>query len=342
MTSPPTYIDYVYRIQTQEPQGQVSHDSVRWRQGAQTPVWVTSVWGTAVVHRGTVYVSRDQRVFAFSVSEDKWTEMEPFQYKHSCMAVVCDKLTAIGGNDDEGGVTNSLLSLSESASETKWEELLPSMSTKRVRAAAVTTPNHLVVAGGLSSGHIVSDGLRAVEILDLDSLQWSSASSSPKAVQYPHMSLCGEHLYLLDSEDNTIFSCSVKELLKSCKPASSNSNDSSSVWKKLFHSRTNSSDSGSVWTKLADTPVPYSASLTTLRGQVLAIGGSDKSWAPSGTPTGAIHRYDRSTKSWSVFGEMPTPRCSVLVAVLPSHKLITVGGLQGGWACSVTEIASTD
>ena len=73
------------------------------------------------------------------------------------------------------------------------------------------------------------------------------------------MTLCGGYLYL--SQDNTIFSCSVEELLKSCKPAS-----------------TNSSDGGSVWTTLTDIPVPYGATLATLRGHVLAIGGSDTIW----------------------------------------------------------------
>ena len=280
---------------------------------------IASGYGSAVVHRGTVYISKDRRVFVFSVSEDKWTELEQPRYKCFCMAVVHDKLTTIGGYDHTFAGTNSLLCLSESTSGTKWEELLPPMSTKRVRAAAVTTPNHLVVAGGMSS--LVGDSLHEVETLDLDSLQWSSASSSPKALGYPHMTLCGEHLYL--SEDNTIFSCSVEELLKSCKPAS-----------------TNSSDGGSVWTKLSNIPGPYHTSLTTLRGQVLAIGGSDK--ISGGTPTGAIHCYDRSTNSWSVIGEMPTPRSDTLVAVLPSNELIVVGGDDGtpGW-CKITEIVST-
>ena len=166
----------------------------------------------------------------------------------------------------------------------------------------------------------------AVDVLDLDSLQWSSASNSPKSFKYPHMTLCGEHLYL--SEDNTVFSCSVEELLESCKPAST----------------TNSSDSDSVWTKLADIPfAAYYTSLTTLRGQVLAIGGRDQPYYYSGTPTEAIHRYSRSTNSWSVIGQMPTPCGNTLVEVLPSNELIVVGGQDGaGWPCNTTEIASTD
>ena len=275
---------------------------------------VTSTLGTAVVHNETVYISRFERVFAFSIIEDKWTELEPSRYPEFCMAVVRDILTAIGGCHKDGFGTNHLLCLAGA----KWEEVLPPMLTKRVRAAAVTTPNHLVVAGGRSK--FGSGALCGVEILDLDSLQWSSASSSPEALQYPHMTLCGEDLYL--SEHNTIFSCSVEELLKSCKPASANS-----------------SDGDSVWTKLTDIPVHFNTSLATLDGHVLAIGGRNLHDAP----TGAIHSYNKSTNSWSVIGEMPTPRSLTLVAVLPSNELIAVGGQDGrGRWCNITEIARTD
>ena len=50
-----------------------------------------------MVYRGAVYISMNERVFAFSVTENKWTELEPSRYNDFCMAVVCDKLTAIGG-----------------------------------------------------------------------------------------------------------------------------------------------------------------------------------------------------------------------------------------------------
>ena len=44
------------------------------------------------------------------------------------------------------------------------------------------------------------------------------------------------------------------------------------------------------WTELSNIPVPYRASLITLRGQVLAIGGSNQ--LIHGTPTGAIHQQE--------------------------------------------------
>ena len=267
------------------------------------------MWGAAVVHGNTAYFSQDYSVYSYTLSQDKWTQLKQCEYRDFSMAVVNNQLTTIGGHHDYTA-TNTLRCLSRSFLWTKWEELLPPIPTPRIWSAAVTTPTHLIVAGGKTG--LGAAALSVVETLDTNTLQWSSVSSSPKALGIPNMTLCNGQLYL--SEHSKIFSCSVEELLKSRKPASTNS-------------------SGSVWTKLTDIPVPYYARLTTLRGQVLAIGVKDQ----YGTLTGAIHQYNRSANSWSVIGEMPTPRAHPLVAVLPSHELIVVGGLY----CNVTEIASS-
>ena len=284
---------------------QVSTGPVKltWRRG--TPAPEREMCGAAVVHGNTAYFSEANSVYSYTLSQDKWTQLKHCKYLYFSMAVVNNQLTTIGGQRG-GTATNTLLCLSRSSSEMKWEELLPPMPTPRICSAAVTTPTHLIVAGGQTG--IVGDTLSVVETLNTNTLQWSSVSSLPEALRYPNMTLCNGQLYLL--EDSKIFSCSVEELLQSRKPSSTNS-------------------SGSVWTKLAD--IPYWARLTTLRGQVLAIVGSDK---PPSTPTGAIQQYNRSTNSWSVIGEIPTPRESPLVAVLPSHELIVVDG-------DVTEIASS-
>ena len=118
------------------------------------------------------------------------------------------------------------------------------MPTKRMDPAAANTPTHLVVAGGVGSRR---NNVATVEVLNTETLQWSTASSLPEAVRFPQMTTCGGCLYLADKSN--VFSCSVEDLLKS----------------------TNSSDGGSVWTRLASIPVEGST-LATLRGHVLAIG----------------------------------------------------------------------
>ena len=296
-------------------QAQVSADPVKltWRRGTPAP---EEMYGAAVVHgNNTAYFSHGYSVYSYTLSQDKWTKLKQSKYHSFGMAVVNNQLTTTGGQRDDT-VTNILLCLSRSSSEMKWEELFPPMPTPRIWSAAVTTPTHLIVAGGRRA--VAGSSVSVVETLNIHTLQWSSVSSSPEALEFPNMTLCNEQLYL--SEDNKIFSCSVEELLKSHKPASTNS---SYV------------EGDSVWTKLANIPVPHEASLTTLRGQVLAIGGRDQQ--RGGTTTGDVHRYNRRTNSWSAIGEMPTPRASPLVAVLPSHELIAVGGPSS----TVTEIASS-
>ena len=278
-----------------------------WRRGTLAPRMMSDA---AVVHGNTAYFSQGDTVYAYRVHN--WTKLLKCEYASFSMAVINNLLTTIGG-EHANTATNILLCLWRNSSEMKWEELLPPMPTPRLFSAAVTTPTHLIVGGGKT---MLSGYGSVVEALDTSTLQWSSVSCSPEPLGAPNMTLCNGQLYL--SGHCMIFSCSVEELLKSCKPVS-----------------TSSSAGGSVWTKLPDIPVPYWASLTTLRGQVLTIGGKDQLFG--GTPTGAIHHYNRSTNSWSVVGEMPTPRARPLIAVLPNHELVAVGGVD----CDVTEIASS-
>ena len=248
-------------------------------------------WGAAAARGSIAYISFDHNVYSYRAPKNKWTKLPQSKYKYFAMAVFNDALTTIGGRDNQYVTTNTLLSLSGSS----WDEVLPPMPTKRLNPAAANTPTHLVVAGGRQS---IGSSMATVEVLNTETLQWSTVSSLPEEVPYPRMTTCGGSIYLANG-GNTALSCSVEDLLKS----------------------TNSSDGGSVWTRLASIPTPWSSRLATLRGHVLAIGGGD-----GGNPTGDIHCYDVATNSWSVISEMPTPRYWVLTAVLPSNELVVVGG----------------
>ena len=273
-----------------------------WRQGQPTPAGMVSQWGAAMVHGSTAYFSSRHTVYSYTVPENKWTKLPQCKYEYFAMAVINDALTTIGGWAYQIGATNTLLSLSGSS----WEEILPPMPTKRIHPAAANTPTHLVVAGQSTID------LASVEVLNTKTFQWSTANSLPKAVGYPQMTTCGGCIYLANRH-NEVFLCSMEDLLKS----------------------TNSSDC-SVWTRLASIPAPKLSTLATLRGCVLAIGGDDN----VGNPKGAIHCYDAATNSWSVIGEMPTPRSQVLTAVLPSNDLVVVGGCVSFTTYTTTEIAS--
>ena len=69
-------------------------------------------------------------------------------------------------------VSNSLLSLTDK----KWTEQFPSMPTKRWLTTAVCSGRSLVVAGGIGEGR---KKLSTVEVMDTETLQWSTASNLP-------------------------------------------------------------------------------------------------------------------------------------------------------------------
>ena len=293
----------------EQPSGPIK---LTWRQGQPAPEVMGSKRGSAVVHGNTAYFSSVYNVYSYTVHENKWTKLPQCKYERFAMVVINDALTTIGGR--EYASTNTLLSLSGSS----WEEVLPPMPTKREFPAAANTPTRLVVGGGDHYGNPMA----TVEVLNTETLQWSTASSLPERVSFPQITTCGGSFYLaidLANGNTKVFSCSLEDLLKS----------------------TNNSDGGSVWTRLANIPAPQMSTLATLRGRVLAIGGTYSRYNPR--PTGSIHCYDVATNSWSVLllGEMPTPRYWALTAVLPSNELVVVGGVgTGKKLCATTEIAT--
>ena len=273
------------------------------------PEDMQSVSKSAAVLGSTAYFSNGQNVYSYTVPENEWTKLPQCKYEYFAMAIVNDALTTIGGCYRQRVATTALLSICGGS----WEEVLPRMPTERMKPATANSPAHLVVAGGQGRlSYIVNEPfIETVEVLNTKTLQWSTASSLPEAVSFPQMRTCGGCLYLA-SGSNNVLSCSVEDLL-------------------------NSSDDDSVWTRLASIPTPQWSSLATLQGRVLAIGGEDG----DDNPTGAIHCYDVATNSWSVIGEIPTPRYSVLAAVLPSNELVVVGGWASRGRCSITEIGSS-
>ena len=273
------------------------------------------VSGAAVVHGNTAFFSYNFNVYSYKILEDEWTKLQQCEYQETSLAIVHDTLTTVGGCTSNCTQTNTLLSLSQSGSRWKWGRSLPQMTTKRILPATVTITTHLVVAAGRKD---IFNGLSTVEVLDTETLLWSMASSLPQDITFPQMILCSGYVYL--SNDNTIFSCSVEGLFQSCQ---------------LPPHKPTSSKSGSIWTIQADIPVLFGSSLETLGEHVLAIGGEHS----INNPTANIHCYDKATDSWSVMGEMPTPRHRALTVVSPDSELIVVGGISIGIQdCNITEI----
>jgi hypothetical protein len=118
--------------------------TLNWRDGGKTPLKM--VRGAAVVDGNTAcFMDESGEVHFYNVSNKKWRRIMRYPYYDSSLAIINGQVTAIGGcknvyNTDT--YTNKLLSLPG------YKEVFPAMPTKRWGTTAVTSKEHLIVAGG--------------------------------------------------------------------------------------------------------------------------------------------------------------------------------------------------
>ena len=228
------------------------------------------------------------------------------------VAVINDKVTTVGGRNKAGVHTTAVLTLTGK----KLDRVLPPMMTPRFHPATVTTPTHLVVAGGQYVSDYATkslEGYKSVELMTLDTLQWSVAASLPNVVMIPQIKHATGHLLVSDTKNSHVYTCQVE---------------------KLLHSQ-NVGGEGEVWARKRDIPVAQGASLVSLQGRhILALGGITNADKEAGT----VYRYTIEQDKWEVVKELRTPRSWVLSVPCPDAVLVVVGGFKRGWdATRLTE-----
>ena len=291
-----------------------------WKDG-RAPIPISR--GAAVVDGGVIYfMNWNGKTCCHDLSTKRWTELPRCPYYGSSLAVVKGLLTAIGGRTPFSTIgatfrdiirlvrgTKSLLSIVSDENK-KWVEHFPPMPSKRCHTTAVTTNQHLIVSGGWNGLY----HLHTVEVMNIETLVWSTAASLPHPYSSTSATICGDRLYMLGGYENSgrsksVLTCSLTELLQS-------------------HSL-------SVWSRVADVPV-YWSTCVDVNGELVAVGGDDKYKA-----TSSIYKYNPATDSWQLISNMPTARSHCFVAALPTNEMIIVGGFTGGWVTSISDKIET-
>ena len=276
----------------------------------------------AVVDGSTAYFNslHSTEVCVYDSKKQTWSTLPPCPHKYSSLAVINSLLTAIGGESSDN-ITNQLFSLRD---ERRWVERFPPMPTKRKGAAVVCSAKSLIVAGGCGESYTLLD---TVEVMDTETLQWSTARRLPFPLTDASATTCQDHVYLMgygkNEEPKSVLACSLKELLQSCQ--------SWTLRRRLKRALSQRE----VWHRVASLPL-HSATGVTLCGQLLAVGGKDD----NSKRTTAVHQYNPVTDSWEVISHMSIPRSKCLVAVLPGNKLMVVGGrmdFSSGWTAAIVD-----
>ena len=282
-----------------------------WREGKKAPQRVRR--GAAVVDGNTAYFSTDgsSRVYSYQniLGNEQWSRLPDNCNEDFSLAVIDGLLTSVGGCNSPYVDTNTLLSLTGEGERKQWSEVFPPMPTPRRLTACITTEKALVVAGGTAK----YKDLTTVEVMDINTKQWTTVCPLPQKQYTLSAIVCGDSLYLAggytytgNSESKSVFTCSLPDLWQ---PETFGS--------KIRRTLTRSN----VWKEISSLPVRAST-LASFDGHLLAIGG----WYDSWNPTTDVYRYDSHTDSWHIISQMKNKRSRCLAVTLPEDRLIVVGG----------------
>ena len=287
-----------------------------WREGKNAPEKM--IRGATVVHGNTAYFRPcgSYKVYSYQniLGKEQWSQLPDNPNTYCGLAVIDGLLTSVGGFNND--YINTLLSLTGEGMRKQWSEIFPPMPTPRDSVACITTEQSLVVAGGKGSG----DYLDIVEVMNINTKQWTTVCLLPQKQQQLSAIVCGDILYLAGGIDSgyksskSVFTCSLTDFLTS-------SNSLGSKIRRTF------SQSRNVWKQISSLPVERST-LASFNGQLLAIGG----WDDSCNRTTNVYRYDSHTNSWNVISQMKNKRSKCLAVTLHEDHLIVVGGYtQSGY-----------
>ena len=300
---------------------------LQWRSGPKAPL-VTHGESSAVHGRVAYFYSwKENKIMMYNSKTGKWAILPECPKRKFSIAVVNGLLTAIGGCQSPSVThTKTLLSLTTSRAlfglteQQKWTEQFLPMTYYHTLPAVACTSTSLIVAGGWGP----DEEWAPVEVMDTNTLCWSTAASLPHPWWQATAVICWDRMYMAGGfmEDlkrtNSVLTCVVSELLQS----TATQRQSLEARPTASSGLQPSTDSHKVWQEAAPLSVHLS-SLVTLHGRLLAVGGcnSDRN------PTSAVYQYDTATNSWKVISRMSTKRCQCFTAVLSDNTLLVAGGI---------------
>ena len=281
-----------------------------WSEGKKAPQRMER--GAAVVDGNTAYFRSANSGMVYSyqniLGNEQWSRLQDNPHKGFGIVVIDGLLTSVGGYNSRYVDTNTLLSLTGEGERKQWSEVFLPMPTPRCRTSCITTDQALVVAGG----QVYDDDLATVEVMDINTKQWTTVCPLPQKLRVFSVIVCGDSLYLAGGNtglygSKSVFTCSFPDLLQP----------------KTLGSRIRRTFSRlNVWKEISSLPVTHST-LASFDGHLLAIGGEDD----PRNPTTDVYRYDSHTDSWHVISQMKNKRSQCLAVTLPEDQLIVVGGL---------------
>ncbi len=294
--------------------------SLEWKQCAALPGAVQDA-RQAVQLKTKVYVQgytdsreTDSTIYMYEVPADAWESMQS-PACCSALTIYHSQLMLVGGMETTTRrATDQLWALQD---EQTWTQPLPPMPTAQCSASAISSGDHLVVAGG--------DTFIETDLVQVyNGVQWVRADPFPVACCLIKSTYHSGMWYLMGGfeQSKSVFYTSFQSLIEKATQQPPHSPDSS--------------EQQSVWKALPDVPYEYS-STTTLGGALLTVGGRDS----KGKVTSSISMYYPLTRSWLHIDDTPEAVEFPCCITLTTGEMMVIGGFtESGTASHVHRSSS--
>lgn len=205
-----------------------------WREGSNACVCLRRE-PDAVVDGDMIYFKYfwGISIFAYNRIHSSWVELPNCPVSSFSMAVLNNLLSIIGGKTTDLVPVSKLFTYCDK----KWMSDFPNMQIERYWTISKTWESFLIVMGGEGKGRRV---LNTVEVLDVNTGQWSFATSLLRPIDSATAAICGDHLYIGGgSHPETaryVAVCSLPRLLQDVKeglPKNGGGFSQESIWNRV-------------------------------------------------------------------------------------------------------------
>ena len=221
----------------------------------------------------------------------------PGPTRWSTLATFHSQLVLAGGTIDSVNATDKLWALRDDGCT--WDQPFPPMLQACWGASAVSSGDHLLIAGGVGSDHPLTP-LDTIQIYNASSTQWVLSIPLPRTCYFMKSALLDGNWYLAGGrwQYSKVFHASLESLI-----------ETSDKRKK------------GIWKSLPELFRRRCCSISACHGQLMAVGGVTNSG-----PTREIQVYSTKKRSWVEVEYMPHACDSTCTVILPTKEILLIGG----------------
>lgn len=268
-------------------------------------------------------------IYKYNSTKDKWSPISHCPVIGFGMVNFDDHLALVGGayHKSEEDSTSPFVLTGDvhvyNSDCSKCENSVPAMSSARLLPTVLTYGSTIVACGGFLLDEKHDACVSVVEVYSQLSSQWYQAEPLPFACTGMSFSAVRDHYYFLGGFTDTEFDHPTMAVFSVCLPQL--------IQDALVRGAVANGDAGcsgdshgrKIWQAFTDSP-RYAASLTTIGGCLVAIGGSDENLEHK---SGALHVYSPLTTNWLRLDDIPVACFACTVPRLPNGELMIIGGM---------------